>query len=160
MWVTFFPMLFFIMSIGNLIVWYIGGYQVIQDSTLGAQLLPDRNGFTLGTFFTFLGYLGQFYGPLQFMSRVTDFLSRSLASAERVFEVLDTESDVQDAEKPVASASHRRTRGIQERHVRLRTPQAGAQGRQFHRRAGRDDRPGGTERRGQEHDDQPDLPLL
>jgi ATP-binding cassette, subfamily B, bacterial len=101
MWVTFFPMLFFIMSIGNLIVWYIGGYQVIQDSTLGAQLLPDRKAFTLGTFFTFLGYLGQFYGPLQFMSRVTDFLSRSLASAERVFEVLDTESDVQDAEKHV-----------------------------------------------------------
>jgi ATP-binding cassette subfamily B protein len=63
--------------------------------------LPDRNVFTLGTFFTFLGYLGQFYGPLQFMSRVTDFLSRSLASAERVFEVLDTEPDVQDAEKPV-----------------------------------------------------------
>ena len=102
MWVTFFPVLFFIMSIGNLIVWYIGGYQVIQDSTLGAQLLPDRNVFTLGTFFTFLGYLGQFYGPLQFMSRVTDFLSRSLASAERVFEVLDTESDVQDAEKPAS----------------------------------------------------------
>jgi ATP-binding cassette subfamily B protein len=98
--VTFFPMLFFIMSIGNLIIWYIGGYQVIQDSLPGAQLLPDRKAFTLGQFFTFLGYLGQFYGPLQFMSRVADFLSRSLASAERVFEVLDTESDVQDAEDP------------------------------------------------------------
>jgi ATP-binding cassette subfamily B protein len=101
MWVTFFPMLFFIMGIGNLIVWYIGGYQVIQDSSLGAQLLPDRKVFTLGMFFTFIGYLGQFYGPLQFMSRVADFLSRSLASAERVFEVLDTESDVQDVEHPV-----------------------------------------------------------
>jgi ATP-binding cassette, subfamily B, bacterial len=101
MWVTFFPMLFFIMSIGNLIVWYVGGYQVIQDSALGAQLLPDRKVFTLGMFFTFIGYLGQFYGPLQFMSRVADYLSRSLASAERVFEVLDTESDVQDVEKPV-----------------------------------------------------------
>lgn len=100
MWVTFFPMLFFIMSIGNLIVWYVGGYQVIQDTTLFGRLLPDRKVFTLGAFFTFLGYLGQFYGPLQFMSRVTDFLSRSLASAERVFEVLDTESDVQDAENP------------------------------------------------------------
>src|SRR5439155_16987294 len=73
----------------------------IRDSTLGAQLLPDRKVFTLGQFFTFLGYLGLFYGPLQFMSRVADFLSRSLASAERVFEVLDTRSDVQDAEKPV-----------------------------------------------------------
>jgi ATP-binding cassette subfamily B protein len=102
MWVTFFPVLFFIMSIGNLIVWYVGGYQVIQDSALGGQLLPERKGFTLGQFFTFLGYLAQFYGPLQFMSRVADFLSRSLAAAERVFEVLDTGSDVQDAERPVA----------------------------------------------------------
>ena len=101
MWVTFFPVLFFIMSIGNLFIWYVGGYQVIQDSTVGARLLPDRKVFTLGQFFTFLGYLAQFYGPLQFMSRVADFLSRSLASAERVFEVLDTASDVQDAEKPV-----------------------------------------------------------
>src|SRR5262247_567754 len=100
LFVTFFPMLFFIMSVGNLIIWYIGGYQVIQDSMPGAQLLPDRKVFTLGQFFTFIGYLGQFYGPLQFMSRVADFLSRSLASAERVFEVLDTESDVQDAENP------------------------------------------------------------
>jgi ATP-binding cassette subfamily B protein len=35
------------------------------------------------------------------MSRVADFLSRCFASAERVFEILDTESDVRDAEKPV-----------------------------------------------------------
>ena len=101
MWVTFFPVLFFIMSTGNLIVWYVGGYQVIQQSAVGAQLLPDRQTFTLGMFFTFLGYLTQFYGPLQFMSRVADFLSRSLASAERVFEVLDTESEVKDSEQPV-----------------------------------------------------------
>ena len=102
MWVTFFPVLFFIMSIGNLIVWYVGGYRVLQDSAIGAQVLPDRRTFTLGMFFTFLGYLTQFYGPLQFMSRVADFLSRSLAAAERVFEVLDTESDVRDAAAPVA----------------------------------------------------------
>ena len=89
MWVTFFPFLFFIVSLGNLMVWYFGGQSVI------------RGEMTLGTFFLFLGYLGAFYGPLQYMSRVTDFLSRSLASAERVFEVLDTESDVKDAEKPV-----------------------------------------------------------
>ncbi len=101
MWVTFFPVLFFIMSIGNLIVWYVGGYSVVQDSTLGAQLLPDQRTFTLGMFFTFIGYLTQFYGPLQFMSRAADYMSRSLASAERVFEVLDTQSDVRDAEAPV-----------------------------------------------------------
>ena len=98
MWVTFFPVMYFIMSIGNLIVWYVGGYQVIEDSLPGA--LPDPNAFTLGQFFAFIGYLGQFYGPLQFMSRITDFLSRSLAAAERVFEILDTESEVRDAADP------------------------------------------------------------
>ncbi len=98
LWVTFFPILYFIMSIGNLIIWYVGGYQVIEDSGLA----PDRDAFTLGQFFAFLGYLGQFYGPLQFMSRVTDYLARSLASAERVFEVLDAESDVKDTETPVS----------------------------------------------------------
>ncbi len=90
MWITFFPFLFFIVSLGNLTVWYFGGKSVI------------RGEMTLGTFFVFLGYLGTFYGPLQYMSRIADFLSRSLASAERVFEVLDTESDVKDAESPVA----------------------------------------------------------
>ncbi len=102
MWVTFFPLMYFIMSIGNLIVWYVGGYQVIEASTTGTQVLPDPDVFTLGQFFAFIGYLGQFYGPLQFMSRITDFLSRSLASAERVFEILDTEPDVRDMEDPVA----------------------------------------------------------
>lgn len=92
MWVTFFPFLFFVVSLGNLMVWYFGGQSVI------------RGEMTLGTFFVFLGYLGTFYGPLQYMSRVADFLSRSLAAAERVFEVLDAESEVKDAEQPVAFA--------------------------------------------------------
>ena len=101
MWITFFPILYFIMSIGNLMVWYVGGYQVIRDSGLVGRVVPDREVFTLGMFFTFFGYLTQFYGPLQFMSRVADYLTRSLASAERVFEILDSESEVQDVEQPV-----------------------------------------------------------
>jgi len=88
-WMTLFPILFFIMSTGQLIVWYVGGRAVIGGE------------FTLGTLLLFNAYLGMFYGPLQYMSRVADYLSRSLAAAERVFEVLDTESDVKDAEAPV-----------------------------------------------------------
>ncbi|MCW8131226.1 MAG: ABC transporter ATP-binding protein [Planctomycetota bacterium] len=88
-WMTFFPIMFFVMNSGQLIVWYVGGRSVIGGD------------FTLGTLMLFIAYLGMFYGPLQYMSRVADFLSRSLAAAERVFEILDTESDVKDAEKPV-----------------------------------------------------------
>ncbi|MCC7375794.1 MAG: ABC transporter ATP-binding protein [Verrucomicrobiales bacterium] len=89
MWATFFPFLFFIVSLGSTTVWYVGGRQVIGGT------------MTLGTFFLFLSYLAMFYGPLQYMSRIADYLSRSLAAAERVFEVLDTRSDVADAEAPV-----------------------------------------------------------
>lgn len=102
LWILFFPILYFVMSIGSLIVWYVGGSQLLTTSVAGRELLPDPGVFTLGQFFTFIGYLGMFYGPLQFMSRVTDLLSRSLAAAERVFEVLDAEADVRDQEKPVA----------------------------------------------------------
>jgi ATP-binding cassette subfamily B protein len=43
-----------------------------------------------------------FYGPLQFLSRITDYLARALASAERVFEILDSDADVKDADDAVA----------------------------------------------------------
>jgi len=42
-----------------------------------------------------------FYGPLQFLNRVGEWLSRMLASAERVFDILDSEPDVQEAEEAV-----------------------------------------------------------
>jgi ATP-binding cassette subfamily B protein len=94
-WTTLFPILWFIASSGSLLVWYVGGRQV-----LGA-------GMTLGTLMTFLAYLGMFYGPLQFLSRIADYLARSLTSAERVFEILDADPDVQDAEDAVAMPDFR-----------------------------------------------------
>ncbi|HHN47019.1 MAG TPA: ABC transporter ATP-binding protein [Planctomycetes bacterium] len=56
---------------------------------------------TLGTLMAFFGYLGMFYGPLQVLTRLSDWLSRSMTSAERIFEVLDSEPEVVEAEKPV-----------------------------------------------------------
>ncbi|NLB59648.1 MAG: ABC transporter ATP-binding protein [Lentisphaerae bacterium] len=85
MWSTLFPILWLITSTGSLMVWYVGGREVIGGS------------MTLGTMMTFIAYLGMFYGPLQFLSRIADFLARSLTSAERVFEVLDTEIEIKEA---------------------------------------------------------------
>src|SRR5205814_6673087 len=85
----FFPILWFLTGSGSLIVWYVGGRQVIGEE------------MSLGTLMSFIAYLGSFYGPLQFLSRITDWLARALAAAERVFEVLDTEPDVKEAEEAV-----------------------------------------------------------
>ena len=88
-WTTLFPLLWFIASAGSLLVWYVGGRQVLGGT------------ITLGTLMTFLAYLGMFYGPLQFLSRIADYLARSMTSAERVFEILDSDTDVKEAEDAV-----------------------------------------------------------
>ena len=53
---TFFPIMFFIMGLGNLVVWYVGGYQVIEDSVIGQSVMPNRDLFTLGQFLVFPGF--------------------------------------------------------------------------------------------------------
>jgi len=85
-WITVFPLLWLITGLGELIVWYTGG-----RSVLGGEM-------TMGMLMSFIAYLGMFYGPLQFFTRIIDHLTRSLTAAERVFEVLDAEPDVREAE--------------------------------------------------------------
>ena len=86
-WTTFFPILSFLVGSGALVVWYVGGWQVVRT--------PER--MTLGTLTAFIAYLGMFYGPLQFLSRLADYLARALTAAQRVFEILDSAPDVPDA---------------------------------------------------------------
>jgi ATP-binding cassette subfamily B protein len=90
MWATFFPLLWFIASLGTLFVWYFGGRMVLGGT------------MTLGTLMTFIAYLAMFYGPLRFLSRIADYLARSLTSAERVFEILDSDTDVAEAKDALA----------------------------------------------------------
>ncbi|WP_395146489.1 ABC transporter ATP-binding protein [Armatimonas sp.] len=89
-WATLLPILGFLMTSGGFIVWYVGGQQVIAEE------------ITFGTLNMFFYYLGQLYGPLQGMTRIADWLGRVLTSAERVFEVMDTQADVADSADSVA----------------------------------------------------------
>lgn len=87
---NFYPVLGFIMGIGAPITWLVGGYEVLQGTlSLGGLL-----------FFTML--LGRLYEPIQQLTRMINMLTRAMASAERVFEVLDTKSEVQDMKNAVA----------------------------------------------------------
>ena len=88
-WATYFPFLTFVTASGAFIVWYFGGLQVISGS------------LTLGTFTAFLTLVAMFFGPLQFISRVTDWLSRALTATERIFEILDTQPEVADPQDAV-----------------------------------------------------------
>ncbi|MHC4248882.1 MAG: ABC transporter ATP-binding protein [Planctomycetota bacterium] len=92
---TFYPFLGVIMMSGGLLVRYVGGMGVI--SQYGVE-----GGMTVGILMAFAGYLWRFYGPLQMITRLNDWLTRSLTAAERVFEVLDTEPGITESGDAVA----------------------------------------------------------
>ena len=94
-WATYFPIIGFITTIGVYIIWYVGGVQVFNNPS-------KTHGMTLGTLGLFISSVFMLLGPLQAMTRIADWLSRSTASAERVFEVIDAEPDIQDTPTAVA----------------------------------------------------------
>jgi len=89
---TFYPIAGFVFSLGGLIVWFIGG----------RDILDGVEGFSLGTLMAFFGYLGMFYGPLNTLMSLSQWLTSFTTQANRVFEVLDTEPEVQEAPDAVA----------------------------------------------------------
>jgi ATP-binding cassette subfamily B protein len=81
---TFFPVVFLIANLGTVGVVWIGGLHVIDGS------------LTLGELVAFTGYLGFLLMPMFMVGMIASMLSRAEASAERIFEVIEAESDVQE----------------------------------------------------------------
>lgn len=71
-----------------LIIWY-GGYQVIIGNT------------TPGTFFSFIAALFLMYKPIRKFSKMNNTVQDAMASAERVFSILDTPQDIKDNENAI-----------------------------------------------------------
>ncbi len=83
-WATLFAVITLLTATGTLLVWYVGGLQVLGET------------MSLGTLMAFLFYLGMFYAPLQALSWLVNWASRSLTAAERLFEILDTPPETDD----------------------------------------------------------------
>jgi ATP-binding cassette subfamily B multidrug efflux pump len=79
------PTIFLIANLGTLSVTWYGGLQVI-----GEQL-------TIGELVAFNTYLFMVMMPVGILGMIAGMISQAAASAERVFEILDTESEVTDA---------------------------------------------------------------
>lgn len=86
----FFAALGLVSAVGTALVFWAGGYLVISGT------------ITLGTVVMFSTLLAQLYGPLSAMSNSRVELATSLVSFERVFEVLDLETEVADPPNPAA----------------------------------------------------------
>ena len=80
-WLVFWALLSFLMSMGIFLVWYFGGRLV-----LAAEM-------TFGELMAFISYIWMFYRPMQFLTGINNDLSRSFASAERIFEVVDAKPE-------------------------------------------------------------------
>ncbi len=67
----------------------------------GGVLCITTNELTVGELLTFVVYLGMLQAPIEFLSWVTNWWARCVDSAQRVFEIMDTEPDIKDKETPV-----------------------------------------------------------
>ena len=84
------PIIEFFAAIGVVVIIWYGGMEVIEGT------------ITSGALIAFLIYVVNLANPVKRISRVYGNIQKALAAAERVFEVLDTKSDIQ--EQPDAMA--------------------------------------------------------
>lgn len=87
---TVFPILsIFVYLLGALVLGY------------GGVLCVTTNELTVGELLTYVIYLQMLQSPIEFLSWVTNWWARCVDSAQRVFEIIDTEPDVKDKDNPV-----------------------------------------------------------
>jgi ATP-binding cassette subfamily B multidrug efflux pump len=101
-----FPSVFLVANLGTLAVIWVGGEQVI-----GGRL-------TLGTLVAFNTYLAFLLMPILQLGFIVASVSRAGVSAQRVFEVMDTESEVHD--RPGAATLDRVAGRVDFDHVTFR----------------------------------------
>jgi ABC-type multidrug transport system fused ATPase/permease subunit len=63
---------------------------------LAGGILLSMGSVTIGVIAAFLSYINRFFQPMQKISNMLNQLSRAMASAERIFGILDLEPTVQD----------------------------------------------------------------
>ena len=84
-----FPLISWIMALGGLMVWGIGGGQVISGK------------LSFGELMSFVGYLSLLYAPVNFMVKTFEWFTSCMNSAQRIFEVIDREAAIKEADNPI-----------------------------------------------------------
>ena len=80
----FWPTIDLISAVGTVIVLWFGGRWLVQGQ------------LTVGEMVAFIGYTGQFFGPLRNLGQLFRVIQTAMAGAERVFGILDTVPEIQD----------------------------------------------------------------
>jgi ABC-type multidrug transport system, ATPase and permease components len=89
------PMMTFIGNLGYVLICVIGGIMVTQKT------------ITVGDIQAFIQYVRQFTMPITQLANIANIIQSTLASAERVFELLDEEEEVPETTNAIAIKSPR-----------------------------------------------------
>ncbi|MBN1934059.1 MAG: ABC transporter ATP-binding protein, partial [Anaerolineae bacterium] len=78
------PLLELFAGAGSILILVVGGQMVIRDA------------LTIGALVAFTTYVGQLLGPVRRLGMIVAAVAQATASGERIFEILDVQSEVQD----------------------------------------------------------------
>ncbi len=93
-WTSFWPALMLAVDVTIIGVWVFALPRLLgTPDALGPQL-------SVGTFVSFLLYTTMLVAPIEIIGQMARVMNRATTSAHRVFEVLDTEPEVVDADEP------------------------------------------------------------
>ncbi len=83
------PTIFFLAMIATILAVYFGVERIFAGT------------ITVGLFVSFYVYIGQFFEPIQQIAEQFNSLQNGFASAEKIFDVLDTKPDINDDEAAI-----------------------------------------------------------
>ncbi len=78
------PVMMMLGGVGVAVVIYYGGANVISGK------------YSTGTFVSFLAAVIMLYEPIKQLSKLNNILQRGLAATDRVFDIIETKSDIED----------------------------------------------------------------
>ncbi|UCC63013.1 MAG: ABC transporter ATP-binding protein [Anaerolineae bacterium] len=84
-WSTFFPAMHFVASLGTVTALGVGAAMVVSGQ------------LSLGTLVAFLSYIASFYQPINRLTQIDNIFQEAIAAGERIFELLDETSDIENA---------------------------------------------------------------
>ena len=73
----------FLVTCGSIVVWFLGGQLVIGGS----------EEISLGLLVSFVSYASMFYTPINFFANMSDSYQNTLASAEKILDIVDAEPE-------------------------------------------------------------------
>lgn len=74
----------FLITCGSVIIWLVGGKWIID---------PNNTEISIGLLVSFISYTSMFYNPVNFFANISDSYQNALASAEKIFDIIDAEPE-------------------------------------------------------------------